>query len=94
MESGWKETMIEKDEFIIQSLENAKPNEIIIHSDIDIQFFKNINENFNFSIFDNYDILLGKLANFNQFIQQIINLLNNDIGQNFVDLVNFLLFLF
>jgi len=57
MESGWKETMIEKDEFIIQSLENAKPNEIIIHSDIDIQFFKNINENFNFSIFDNYDIL-------------------------------------
>jgi hypothetical protein len=40
------------------------------------------------SFHDNYDILLEKLANFNQFIQQIINLLNNEIGQNFVDLVN------
>jgi hypothetical protein len=40
------------------------------------------------SFHDNQDILLEKLANFNQIIQQIINLLNNEIRQNFVDEVN------
>jgi hypothetical protein len=40
------------------------------------------------SFHDNQDILLEKLANFNQIIQQIINLLNNQMRQIFVDLVN------
>ena len=40
------------------------------------------------SFHDNHDILLEKLANFNQFIQQIINLLNNERRQTFVNLVN------
>jgi hypothetical protein len=40
------------------------------------------------SFHDNQDILLQKLANFNQIIQQIINLLNNQMRQIFVDLVN------
>jgi hypothetical protein len=40
------------------------------------------------SFHDNQDILLEKLANFNQIIQQIINLLNNEIRQNFVNEVN------
>ena len=57
MEKGWKETMIEKDNYIIQSLEDAKPNEIIIHTDVDVQFFKNIKENLDLSIFDTFDIV-------------------------------------
>jgi hypothetical protein len=57
MDAGWKETMIEKDNFIIQSLEDAQLNEIIIHTDVDIQFFKNITKNLDFNIFDTYDII-------------------------------------
>ena len=40
------------------------------------------------SFHDNHDILLRKFANFNQFIQQIINLLNNEARPIFIDLVN------
>ena len=40
------------------------------------------------SFHDNHDILLEKVSNFNQFIQQIINLLNNEARQIFIDLVN------
>jgi len=40
------------------------------------------------SFHDNHDILLEKMTNINQFIQQIINLLNNEMRQIFVDLVN------
>ena len=40
------------------------------------------------SFHDNHDILLRKFANFNQFIQQIINLLNNEACQFFIDLIN------
>jgi len=57
MEKGWKETMIEKDNYIIQSLEDAQPNEIIIHADADVQFFKNIKQNLNLKIFDTVDIV-------------------------------------
>lgn len=56
MEKGWKETMIEKDNYIIQSLEESKIGDIIIHSDVDIQFFKNIKENLNLDIFNHIDI--------------------------------------
>ncbi len=57
MERGWKETMIEKDNYIIQSLEDSQPNEIIIHADVDVQFFKNIRENLDLKIFDMLDIV-------------------------------------
>lgn len=57
MEVGWKETMVEKDNYIIQSLNEAKKDEILIHSDVDVQFFKNIKENLKFNIFDEFDIL-------------------------------------
>jgi hypothetical protein len=40
------------------------------------------------SFHDNHDTLLEKLANFNQFIQQIINLLNNERRQIFVNYIN------
>jgi hypothetical protein len=40
------------------------------------------------SFHDNQDILLEKLANFNQIIQQIMNFLHNEIRENFVNEVN------
>jgi hypothetical protein len=40
------------------------------------------------SFHDNHDILLEKLANFNEFIQQIINLLNDETRQDFILLMN------
>lgn len=57
MDVGWVETMIHKNEFIINSLNESEENEIIMHCDVDIQFFKNIDESLNKSLFDTYDIL-------------------------------------
>jgi hypothetical protein len=39
---GWKKTMKRKIEYILHSLKETPMNEYFIHSDIDIQFFKNI----------------------------------------------------
>ena len=57
METGWKETMIIKNELIVNSLNETEEGEIIIHSDIDIQFFKDIKKNLNLSLFIDNDII-------------------------------------
>jgi len=56
MDDGWLETMIHKNEFIVNSLNNSKNNEIILHCDVDVQFFKDIESNLNKSLFDTCDI--------------------------------------
>jgi len=57
MDDGWLDTMIHKNEFIIHSLNQEKNNELIFHSDVDVQFFKNIQTNLDLNIFNEYDIL-------------------------------------
>ena len=49
--------MIIKNELIISSLDQAEEGEIIIHSDVDVQFFKDIQKNLDQSLFMDHDMV-------------------------------------
>ena len=57
MSHGWQQTMIIKNELIISSLDQAEEGEIIIHSDVDVQFFKDIQKNLDQSLFMDHDMV-------------------------------------
>lgn len=102
MEKGWKETMVEKDNYIIQSLEESNIGDIIIHSDVDVQFFKNIKQNINLDIFDHIDIacqsdgpsyacfgfmIMKNTIKLQNMFKQILKIIN-DQNDNSIDHIN------
>ena len=60
MSNGWKQTMIIKNELIVYSLDKAEEGEIIIQSDADVQFFKDIEKNLDLDLFIDNDIVCQK----------------------------------
>jgi len=56
LQPGWKETMIQKNEFILDSLNECNDNEILMHTDVDVQFFKDIQKHIDLNLND-YDVL-------------------------------------
>jgi len=59
MSHGWLKTMRKKVEYILYSLENIKINEVFIHSDIDVVFYKKIKLDI-LNLINKYDILFQK----------------------------------
>jgi hypothetical protein len=55
MDDGWNDTMSDKIDYILYSIDVTPEGEYFIHADCDIQFFKNIKENLkiiNYKMFD------------------------------------------
>jgi len=57
MSEGWNDSMFDKIEYVLHSIDDTPKNEFFIHADCDIQFFKDINEDLKSINFEMFDIV-------------------------------------